>query len=129
MNIPVNPLQNPVFAAVLAVELIAAIWCLVLLRKKPKPRAVAATVLGLAVALTMTYGIIQRNHWRDDTVKTLNRDYGIVIKPEATSDLLVRKQTVKAQNAKGENITVKLRGDYQNDGKLVTGGKVLPKLK
>jgi len=132
MHIPVNPLQAPVLAAVLAATVILFVVMLSLSLRKKAWRKFTAPIAVLAVVaavIVLGHGIIERNEWRRDTSASLEKLYGVKIEPKATSDVLVRHQTVDATGADGTKLRVKLIGDYQDGGQLQSNGRPLPELK
>lgn len=132
MHIPVNPLQAPVLAAVLAATVILFVVMLSLSLRKKSWRRFTAPIAVLAVvaaAIVLGHGIVERNEWRRDTAASLEKLYGVKLEPKATSDVLIRHQTVDATAADGTKLRVKLVGDYQDGGRLESNRRPLPELK
>lgn len=125
MNIPVNPLIDTPIVTAFAVLTVLIVWGFILMRifrKKPKRRIAAILVMSLSVVGligTFIYGLHARDEWRLTSAATLEQDYGLIIEPEAVSDLLVREQEVSAVDKDGKMFLVHIEGDYLTDGVLV----------
>jgi uncharacterized membrane protein len=134
MDIPLNPLLDTPIVLPITVYAVLASLSFVVFTAKRKNRVVriitplTAAIGIVGIAGTLVIGLQARDEWRSATRTTLLATYGIVVSEDAVSDLLVRDKEVKAIGPNGEEILVKLKGDYtEADSELISSGKVLPK--